>query len=285
MPLVDGALVLVVGPGGEGLAAADPANRLAVLLRRFDGVDEDVVRVIVVGSAEPPAHDAVFGGLAVQDDLDYVIELHVFLDQGVPEGLRLDEIAGEAVEEPSLGAIRLFQAIEDHGDGDLIGNELAAVDIILRFFTEFRAFFDVVSEDDASLDMGYAEFLLDNRPLGAFAAAVGSKNENIHAAELLSGFFMESRPLIMDSTGIRNKKTMTDRHGSSVASGGGAGSGGAGSAPRLAAGKGGHQFPGLFGFAGRAGNRLLPVGSEEDLLEFLPALPAFEFIDGHRDAP
>jgi len=81
---------------------------------------------------------------------------------------------------------------------------------------------------------------------------------------------------------------MTDRHGGSMASGGGAGSagsGGAGTAPGLAAGKGGHQLPNLFGFAGRTGNRLLPVGSEEDLLELLSTFLTLEFIDGHSGAP
>ena len=63
VPFVDRRFVLVVGPGGQLVAAADPADHLSVLHGRFDGVDIDVVRMVVVGGAEPAAHDSLFGDL------------------------------------------------------------------------------------------------------------------------------------------------------------------------------------------------------------------------------
>ena len=86
----------------------------------------DVVRMVVVRGAEPPAHDPFLGDLPVEDDLDDVVQFHPGLIEGLPEGLRLGEVSGEAVEEPAVFAVRLLETVQDHGDGDLIGNEFAA---------------------------------------------------------------------------------------------------------------------------------------------------------------
>lgn len=71
----------------------------------------------------------------------------------------------------------------------------------------------------------------------------------------------------------------------SVSSGWSAARGGAGTTAGLAAGKGGHHFPGLFRFAFRAGESLLFVGGKEDLFKFLTAFGALKFIYGHFVAP
>ena len=62
MALVDRLFILIVGAGGK-LAAADAADQFAVLLNRFDGLEGDVVGMVVVVGAEAAAHDAIFGDL------------------------------------------------------------------------------------------------------------------------------------------------------------------------------------------------------------------------------
>jgi hypothetical protein len=86
--------------------------------------------VVVVLGAETAAHDAVLGHLARQQDLDDVVELHAGVLQGVPQLLGLHDGAGEAVQEPAVGAGAL-EHVEDHGDGDVVGHQLTAVDVLL----------------------------------------------------------------------------------------------------------------------------------------------------------
>ncbi len=175
MALVDGSRVLIIGAGGKLLAAANAADDLAVFLRRFDGVDVDVVRVVVVGFAKPPAHDALLGGLAVEIDFNHDIQFDVFLLQGGPERLRLRQVAGKPVQKPALFGVVFLQAVEDHGDGDIVGNQFAAVDKRLGLFSQRGFFGDVLAEYHTRFNVGNPEFLLHDRALRAFAAAVGPK--------------------------------------------------------------------------------------------------------------
>ena len=100
--LVDGGFVLVVGTGGE-LTATDAA----LVTVGLDGVDEDVVGMVVVFLAQATAHDAVLGDLAGQQDLDDVVQFQTFGLQGFPQFLGLHHVAGEAVQQPAVLALGL----------------------------------------------------------------------------------------------------------------------------------------------------------------------------------
>ena len=178
---VDSGLILVITAGGQ-VAAADAAF-VAV---GFDGLNEDVVRMVVVVLAEAAAHDAVLGHFAGQQDLDDVVELQAVLLQGVPQLFSLHHVAGETVEQPAVGALGL-EGVEHHGDGDVVGHQIAAVDIGFGLLAELGAAADVLAEDGAGFDVGEIVLVLDQVALGALAAAVGSENQNIHDAGSFCG--------------------------------------------------------------------------------------------------
>ena len=103
------------------VSVSEPQTRQTILpffICRLDGLDIDVVRVVVVHGAEPPAHDPLFGDRPVELDLDDVIELHPRLLQGLFERLGLGEVPGESIQEPAVLAVGLLEAVQDHGDGD-----------------------------------------------------------------------------------------------------------------------------------------------------------------------
>ena len=77
--------------------------------------------------------------LTIEQDLDDVIQLDARLGKGLSERLGLGEIAGKAVEQPAALAVRFLEAVEDHRDGDRIGDQFAAVDEPFGFLAEFRS--------------------------------------------------------------------------------------------------------------------------------------------------
>ena len=110
------------------------------------GVDEDIVGVVVVILAEAAAHDAVFGHFAGQKNFNHVVKLHAFFLKGVPQLLGLHGIAGEAIKQPALLTLGL-QGFQHHGNGDVIGHEVAAINVSLGFFAQLGAAADVFTED------------------------------------------------------------------------------------------------------------------------------------------
>ena len=176
MTLVDGGFVLVVGTGGE-LTATDAA----LVTVGLDGVDEDVVGMVVVFLAQATAHDAVLGDLAGQQDLDDVVQFQTFGLQGFPQFLGLHHVAGEAVQQPAVLALGL-QGLQHHGDGDVVGHQVAAIDVFLGLLAQLGAAADVLTEDGAGFDVSKIVLSLDQVALGALAAAVGTKDEDIHGA-------------------------------------------------------------------------------------------------------
>ena len=67
----------------------------------------------------------------------------------------------------------------------VVGDKVAMVNKYLCLIAEFRSFLDVIPEDHAGLDEGYAVLLLYHRALGSFAASVGSEDQNVHVSRLL----------------------------------------------------------------------------------------------------
>ena len=165
-------------------------NKVFHISSGLDGVDENIVGVIVVVLTEAAAHDAVLGHFARQKDFDDVVELYSVGLQGFPQLLGLHDGPGKTVQQPAIGT-RVLEHIQHHGNGDVVRHKFAAIDIFLGFFSQFRAAADVLAKDRSGFDMIQVVFFLRQGALGALAAAVGSENENIQGETSCKKFHKE----------------------------------------------------------------------------------------------
>ena len=60
----------------------------------FDGINVDIVGVVVVYFAQPTAHNAVFGCFTVEVNFDDDVEFDVFFVESLPECLCLPDYGG-----------------------------------------------------------------------------------------------------------------------------------------------------------------------------------------------
>ena len=67
-------------------------------------------------------------------------------------------------------------------DGDVVGHQVAAIDVFLGLLAQLGAAADVFTEDGAGFDVSKIVLSFDQVALGALAAAVGTKDEDIHGA-------------------------------------------------------------------------------------------------------
>ena len=106
-------------------------------------------------------------------------KLHAFGFEGFPEFLGLHHVARESVQQPAVFPFGL-KRFQNHGNGDVVGHEIAAINVGFCFFSEFGAAADVFAENGPGFDVGKIVFLFDQSALSAFAAAVGAEDQNIH---------------------------------------------------------------------------------------------------------
>ena len=66
-------------------------------------------------------------------DLDREVDLAALLAQDLVEGLGLGAVAGEAVEDDPLRGIALGESVQEHPDGDVVGDQLTPVHVAPRF--------------------------------------------------------------------------------------------------------------------------------------------------------
>src|SRR5690606_4207889 len=100
--------------------------------------------------------------------------------QDVLEFLGLLHAAREAVEEEAVGGVGLGQTLTHHVVGDLGGNELPRVDVLLGLDSERGALPDVRAEKIARRDGGDAELLGQNRGLCALAGTGRTEQYKSH---------------------------------------------------------------------------------------------------------
>ena len=111
----------VVGAADEFAAAASIAN--SVDLR-------PVVALMVAGTTlltGKPSREPVNQGVLVDVELDHVVEPAIVLCQHLIKRLRLRQRSGETVENKAVTAIWLPDAVGDHVDDDIVGDELAGI--------------------------------------------------------------------------------------------------------------------------------------------------------------
>ena len=98
-----------------------------------------------------------------------MIHFRAVLGQRPVEGIGLGRGPGEAIEHDSGSGVGLGEAIEEHPDGDVVGDELAAFHEPARFKTDRRALPDRGAEQVAGRDVGDAESVGQDLRLGALA--------------------------------------------------------------------------------------------------------------------
>src|SRR3954451_1446259 len=168
--LADGLLAIVLALGQR--LAVQVAH--AVLLRR---VVLDVVRVAVGADAPDgqPPHDVVLGHVDEERGGEAAVDL---LQRGV-ERLGLLVRAWEAVEEEAVLGVGLGEPVEDHADDDLVGDQVAAVHVLLGLLAEVRAVLDGLAQHVARGDVGEREVLLEALGLGALARAGRAEQDEV----------------------------------------------------------------------------------------------------------
>ncbi len=77
--------------------------------------------------------------------------------------------AWKAVHHEAVGSA--FELVLDHGDDELVGNELAALHVTLGLLSERRARGAMPAKDVAGRDLLEAEALLEDAGLGALSRA------------------------------------------------------------------------------------------------------------------
>src|SRR3954453_12362979 len=177
----DVALVVVVDER-RGLVAVDlqaPAHRLlAVVLALAERLAVDVADLVVLRGvvlevvgvavrAHAPARETADDVLLGHVDQQRRGQPAVDLAQRVVERLGLLVRPREAVEQEAVGGVGLAQAVEDHGDDDLVRHELAAVHVRLRLLAEVRLVLDGLAEHVARRDVREREVLLQTIGLRA----------------------------------------------------------------------------------------------------------------------
>ena len=177
---IDGIFILIIGPFGQG-STAHPA----LVSVGFDGINEDIVGMIVVFFTQSTAHDTILGNLSVQEHFNNIVQLYASLFKGCVQFFGLNLISWKPVQEPSVFAVILFQAVKHHGDGDVIGNQISLVNEGFGLFAKLGAALDVFPEDGPRFNVGEIVFVLEDRALGTFATAVGSEKNDVHGMLLL----------------------------------------------------------------------------------------------------
>ena len=149
-------------------------------LRRVAGL---VVDVAVLG-ADPATGHPADELLGLDLDLERVVDPAAVLGQGPVERLGLGLGAREAVEDDAGARVGLGQPGEEHPDGDVVGDELAALHEAAGLQADRRARPDGGSEQVAGRDVGDGQSLGEDGRLGALAGARGAEQDQEGATRM-----------------------------------------------------------------------------------------------------
>ena len=112
------------------LAAVDVAD--ALLLRGVELEVEDVAALLAGPPAAEPPDDLLVGDVDHQRGAHLAAELADLL----AERLGLRDRPREAVEDEPVAGLRLLDPLRDHGDDQLVGDQVAGVHVLLRLGAE-----------------------------------------------------------------------------------------------------------------------------------------------------
>ena len=138
---------------------------------------------VVVGASgllaafEHTAHELLFWYLEADDMVDFLTAL----GQKAVEGFGLGDCAGEAVEDYAvLGLGFVVDNLLEDANHQRIGNQLPLVDVGFGNLSYGSLAVDMVAEHLTCRDVVQTVFVDEFFALGAFAAAGGTENYNIH---------------------------------------------------------------------------------------------------------
>mmetsp|Transcript_16461 Transcript_16461/g.26867 ORF Transcript_16461/g.26867 Transcript_16461/m.26867 type:complete len:294 (-) Transcript_16461:12-893(-) len=191
--VADLALARVVGdgPGGlgveghqplaQGLHVVVPAGhqRLArhvVLARHLGGLEVDVVAA-AGGGVRQPARDALLQHLVGHLQVDHRVDLLAAGPQDLVQLLRLDDGAGEPVQQEALGALGGLDGLADHAHHDVVRDQRARLHHRLHLLAHFASRLDSSTQHVTSGKMAHAVLILYYISLGSFPRSRRS-NEN-----------------------------------------------------------------------------------------------------------
>ena len=175
--------------GVDGEAALDGLGLVVVALDESAGAavacafglgwGEDFVEDCAAVGAAPASAEAAEDFVVADVDEQRGGDLGVLGGEGVAEGLGLLGGAGEAVEQAAEFGVVAAEAVEQHLDGELVGDEFAALHVALGFLAEFRLVADIFAEHVAGGEVEEAGALGELEGLGAFAGAGGSEQDDV----------------------------------------------------------------------------------------------------------
>src|SRR5579872_6876989 len=121
--------------------------------------------------AQTPAGQTAHELLPVHFDLEHRGQrppalAHLRIERG-----RLLRRAREPVEDEARLSVRRCQPLFYEADGDVVGHQVAAVDVLLSSHPHLRALFHRAAEDVAGRDLGYLEALRKQSALRTLAHA------------------------------------------------------------------------------------------------------------------
>ena len=132
--------------------------------------------MVIVRFAQSASHDAFFGCFTIQINFNDIIKFDFFFFQCCPKGFGLSQVTGKSVQQPAFFAIIFFKAVKNHGNRNIIRYKFAAIDKSFCLLSQWSFFGNILPENNACFNMGYAILLLHYGTLSSFATAVGAKN-------------------------------------------------------------------------------------------------------------
>ena len=121
----------------------------------------------ILAAEQDPADQLLLRNMDIHHDID----LQALLGQDLVELLGLHRRAGESVEDAALGILVLGDVVGDHADDDLIGCQLALLDILFHAAAQLRTAADLVTDHLARRDVVDAVMFLQTLRLRTFSAA------------------------------------------------------------------------------------------------------------------
>src|SRR5690606_5583729 len=167
---------------------AVPDGFFAVVVALHQGFACDVIDVGGLGRVEGDVIAAAAGRMdaASAHALDDVLVRHhdfddeVQGDTGFLQGVGLRNGAGEAVEQITVLAIGLLQAVAHQADDDVIGDQFAGIHDFLCLESQWRLGLDGGAQHVAVRDLRNAEFFGNERSLRSLASAGRAEQDQSH---------------------------------------------------------------------------------------------------------
>jgi len=92
MALINGSLILVIRAGLE-FSTANPA----FVAIRLDGINIDIIWMVIIIDTQATSHNPVFSDLPVKDHFDNYVQIDPFQFEGLIQFLRLSQVPWKAV--------------------------------------------------------------------------------------------------------------------------------------------------------------------------------------------